>query len=152
MTRAPFQVLVFPFKKINGRPLFAIFSRSADGKWQGIAGGGENSETPMQAAQRESNEEGNIPFSCSYIQLQTISSVPVNCFRDSHLWGKDLYIIPEYSFGVDVGQIEIKLSTEHNRIRWENYSRACDLLSFDSNKIALWELNQRLLGLGPRDA
>lgn len=151
MARAPFQVLVFPFKKTNAELLYGVFSRNDNAKWQGIAGGGEGSETPIQAARRESLEESGIPNSCCFIQLQASSSVPVSYFRDSHLWGDDLYVIPEYSFGVDVTGVETTLSAEHDFIRWERYEDALALLCYDSNRTALWELNQRLLGLGPRD-
>jgi len=73
MARAPFQVLVFPFKKINGKILYAVFSR-----------------------------RNNF----------------INRTQSDSLG---------------------------------NYENAYGLLPYGSNKIALWELNQRLLGLGPRD-
>jgi ADP-ribose pyrophosphatase YjhB (NUDIX family) len=37
--------------------LYAVFKRTDGGCWQGIAGGGEKGETPLQAAQREALEE-----------------------------------------------------------------------------------------------
>jgi dihydroneopterin triphosphate diphosphatase len=37
--RAPFQILVFPFRRREGRLELAIFRRADDGSWQGIAGG-----------------------------------------------------------------------------------------------------------------
>lgn len=149
MSRAPFQVLVFAFKRSQTTIQYALLSRSDDAKWQGITGGGEGTETPIQAARRESLEEAGIAGSCPFIQLQAVSSIPVNCFRDAHLWGNDIYVIPEHSFGVDVTGLKIALSTEHHAVRWESYADACALLSYDSNKTSLWELNQRLLGLGP---
>jgi dihydroneopterin triphosphate diphosphatase len=57
MARAPFQVLVFPYRALDdGDFEFAVFSRAAYRCWQGIAGGGEGEETPLQAAKRESLE------------------------------------------------------------------------------------------------
>ncbi|OOE48439.1 NUDIX pyrophosphatase, partial [Salinivibrio kushneri] len=33
---------------------------------------------------------------------------------------------------------------EHTEFRWCGFKEASELLKYDSNKIALWELNQRL--------
>ena len=58
MSRAPFQVLVLPFRKTaKGLYEFAVFRRSDAGYWQAIAGGGEMGETSREAAIRESQEE-----------------------------------------------------------------------------------------------
>lgn len=51
MPRAPFQVLVFPYRKnLLDQFEFALLLRADEGFWQGIAGGGEDSETPLEAA------------------------------------------------------------------------------------------------------
>ena len=150
MARAPFQVLVFPFKRSQGRIEYALFLRSDDECWQGIAGGGEDDETPLAAARREANEEAGLPVTATLIDLQTRSSVSVTCFRDSAQWGDDLYVIPEHYFGVEMPSVNIQISREHKAFRWVDYETAMELLRYDSNKTALWELNQRLLGLGPR--
>ncbi len=52
--RQPYEVLVFPFKKEEGR---YIFHRRRLKVWQGIAGGGEEGETILETAKREANEE-----------------------------------------------------------------------------------------------
>lgn len=36
------------------------------------------------------------------------------------------------------------LSSEHKEYRWVEYDEAMRLLKYDSNKTALWELNERL--------
>ena len=36
------------------------------------------------------------------------------------------------------------LGDEHSEIKWASYEEAKELLKFDSNKNALWELNERL--------
>ncbi len=64
MPRAPFQILVLPYRKIAEAFEFAVFSRSDYACWQGIAGGGEEGETPMEAAQREAREEAGISALC----------------------------------------------------------------------------------------
>jgi hypothetical protein len=43
------------------------------------------------------------------------------------------------------------LSHEHTAARWVSYRAAYELAHFDGNKTALWELDRRLRGLGPRD-
>ncbi|MCD1216844.1 NUDIX pyrophosphatase, partial [Vibrio cholerae] len=39
---------------------------------------------------------------------------------------------------------EPQLSNEHTNFRWCGFQEASELLKYDSNKIALWELEQRL--------
>ena len=146
MPRAPFQVLVIPFRKSrNGNFEYAIFKRTDEPYWQGIAGGGEDSESPIEAAKRESFEEANIPETAKYFRLKTTSSVPIYHFTARDLWPKDLYVIPNYCFAVDGSDIEIVLSYEHSEYRWVDYEDGKNLLHWDNNKAALWELNERLL-------
>jgi dATP pyrophosphohydrolase len=130
---------------------FALFKRADDGNWQGIAGGGEDRETPLQAAIRETQEESGIAPPATFVRSDAVSSVPVTSFRDSHLWGEDVYVIREYAFGVHAEGQEIRLSPEHSAFAWFSYEEAKQKLRYDGNRTALWELNQRLLGLGPRD-
>ena len=54
-------------------------------------------------------------------------------------------MIPEYCFAVEVEKNVVEISEEHTEYRWLQFSEARDLLRFNSNKIALWELNERLL-------
>ena len=150
MPRAPFQILVFPFTLMSGLLKYCVFSRSDYNCWQGIAGGGEDTETPLQAAIRESHEEANIPKTSKIIQLQTITSIPVNIFKASHLWDDSLYVIPEYSFGVEIVVADIKISNEHRDYKFVVYDEAMRLLKYEGNKTALWELNRRILGVDPR--
>jgi|ERR1017187_9143313 dATP pyrophosphohydrolase len=151
MARVPFQILVFPYRRVGDRFEFGLFKRADDGNWQGIAGGGEDRETPLQAAIRETQEESGISPGATFVKLDTVSSVPVTCFRDSHLWGENVYVIPEYAFGVPADGQEIRLSSEHSTFAWFSFEEANQKLKYDGNRTALWELNQRLLGLGPRD-
>lgn len=146
MARAPFQVLIIPYRiATSGIIDVAIFLRSDANFWQGISGGGEDDETPLEAAKRESFEEAKIPSNLDFFQLDNTNSVPLGFFKDRYLWGEDMYVVPEYSFGVDIGEHEIELSPEHSEYRWVTYEEAEKLLKFDSNKTALWELNERIL-------
>jgi dATP pyrophosphohydrolase len=150
MTRAPFQVLILPYRRAGGSYEFAVLARADDGRWQGLAGGGEGSETPLEAARREAFEEAGIPRDARFVELQTTCSVPAHHFRDGSAWGGELYVIPEYSFGVDCTGRPLTLSPEHAELHWLTYDEAAARLTYDSNRTALWELHQRLRGLGPR--
>jgi dATP pyrophosphohydrolase len=141
--RAPFQVLVIPFRSTGRAFEFAVLRRRDADYWQFVAGGGEDDETPVQAAQRESAEEIGIPG--DLIRLDSLSTVPRDSFDAADSWGEDVYVIPEHCFGIHVGKADLRLSTEHTEFLWASYAQACNLLRWDSNRNALWELNQRLL-------
>ena len=149
MARAQFQVLVFPYKFSHGKIYYAVFKRSDSDIWQGVSGGGENDETPEDAAVRELYEEAGISQTGELIRLQTESSVPCYHFKSSIKWGEELYVVREYSFGAEACDSEIILSGEHECYLWAEYEEAIKLLTFDSNKTALWELNNRLLNKKP---
>jgi dihydroneopterin triphosphate diphosphatase len=152
VARAPYQVLVFPYRLTKeGDWEFAIFLRADGDFWQGISGGGEGDERPLEAARRELFEETCISTDAPLLGLDTTASIRVTWFRDSPLWGKDRLVVPEYAYGVRVDDIELVLSDEHSEMRWLPYRVAEHLLRFDSNRTALWELNLRIRGLGPRD-
>ena len=68
---------------------------------------------------------------------------PGHHLRTEH-WPEDLFVVPEYSVAVDVGDRELVLSFEHDEVRWVPYDKARCLLTWDSNRVALWELNERL--------
>jgi dATP pyrophosphohydrolase len=151
MPRAPFQVLVYPYHKTeNGQIEYALMKRSDKGYWQAIAGGGEDEEKPLEAAKREAYEEAGILSTSKFIQLDTVEPIPVTEFRDSHIWGDNVYVIPQYCFGVTSQKIQIVISYEHTEYRWLSYEEAYKLIKFDGNKTALWELDKRLKGKGPR--
>ncbi|MCP4642457.1 MAG: NUDIX pyrophosphatase [bacterium] len=145
MARAPFQVLVIPFRRgADGVPEYAVFRRSDAGYWQPVAGGGEDDEDPADAARREAHEEAGIPLDAPLYPLDSVTSVPVTCFADSHLWPDHPYVIPEHAFAVDATDVELRLSDEHSECRWVPYTEAKDLLHWESNRTALWELDERL--------
>jgi dATP pyrophosphohydrolase len=151
MPRAPFQVLVYPYRKTqDGHFEYALLKRADQGFWQAIAGGGEDEETPLEAAKRETYEESGILPSSPFLQLDTIEPVPVTEFRDSYLWGDEVYVIPQYCFGVSAQHAQMILSHEHTAYIWLPYKEAHELLKYDGNKTALWELDKRLIGKGPR--
>ncbi len=146
MSRSPFQVLVFPFWiSPQAERLYAIFRRepSTGGYWQGIAGGGEGEETPLEAARRESVEEAGIEPANAFVQLSSVCTIPVVNISGFQ-WGESVLVIPEYCFGVEIAEPRIRLSDEHTQNRWVAYDDGMPLLHWDSNKNALWELNHRI--------
>ena len=154
MGRAPFQILVFPYRPTqSGDWEFAVFQLADEGWWQGIAGGGEDDETPLQAARRECFEEAGIPISSTFVELDAMASIKVIWFRDYQQWGADRFVIPEHAFGVEVAEgTDLVLSHEHLTFRWLPYEEAEAMVRFDSNRTALWELNLRIRGLNPQDS
>ncbi len=140
--RAPFQILVIPFRLTAAGSEFAVLKRSDADYWQFVAGGGEDGETPEQAAQRETEEETGLINTLA--ALDSFSTIPKSCFEDEELWGPGVFVIPQYCYSVDAGSHEIVLSREHTEFRWVPFDVACKLLKWDSNRNALWELNERL--------
>ncbi|MBY7121389.1 MULTISPECIES: NUDIX hydrolase [Bacillus] len=126
--RAPYQVLIFPYIKTDDSIQYGIFNRSDYGYWQGIAGGGEDGETPIESAKRETFEEAGIIRECPYIKLDSVSSLTVEYVVGEFLWGEDVYVIKEFSFGVKVPTKNIKLSKEHFKYKWLCFEEAVTLL------------------------
>ena len=143
--RKPKQVLVFLYRKNrNNLYEYCIFYRKKLQFWQGLSGGVEDDETLIETVKREVFEETGIKVNNIY-QLSSISSIPVVDVTGEFSWGKDVYVVAEYSFGVFIDDYSFKLSDEHKEYGWFLFDEAYDKLKFDSNKTALWELDQRLL-------
>ena len=148
MARAPLQALVLPFRhRADGRLEYAVFRRAdhADDCWQGLAGGAEADETAEQAARREMTEEAGIAADAPLIALDATASIPADQFDERKNWGPEIYIVIERAFAARVtDDFTIVMSREHTTYRWLPYEEALKLLRWDSNKTALWELNERL--------
>lgn len=145
VVRAPIEVVVIPFRRVGaGAHEFALFQRSDDHKWQPIAGGAEDDESPVQAARREAHEEAGTPIDAPMLPLQSMNTVPVQLFRDRQHWPTDLYVVPQHVFAVDATALRLAISAEHLRLAWVSYAEACRLVAYQSNATALWELNERL--------
>ena len=143
--RQPHQILAFPYKKSGDNYLYGIFCRIGKiERWQGIAGGVEEGETYLEACKREANEEAGISYNAKVIELESISTMPVVNVAKNFLWGEDVYLIYEHCFGIDASEEEIKLSHEHTKMEWLTYEEALEKLKWDSNRNALWELNEKL--------
>lgn len=146
MGRLPYQVLVIPYVKEKCNIKYCIFERrKPQGQIQFIAGGGEDEETPLQAAIRETREESGIQYAV-FQPLTSLCHIPTNIFSDAQrrAWGMDVVVIPEYSFAAAVTSYDMQLSDEHVGFRWVAYAEALPLLRWDSNRTALFELHCRL--------
>lgn len=141
--RAPFQILAIPYRRKNGCQ-FCVFHRSDIDQWQFVAGGGEDDETPVEAAIREIREETGIAVK-SILPLTAMAYVPASVISEKHRqhWPRDTYVLPEYAFGFLSDQ-DICLSKEHTGCEWLSYDEAMQRLTWDSNRTALYELNCRL--------
>ncbi|WP_081869890.1 NUDIX domain-containing protein [Endozoicomonas numazuensis] len=96
----------------------------------------------MQAAIRELKEEAGLSGK-NWQQLDAMCMLPRIYYKGHELWTETPYVIPEYSFSVRV-ESEPVLSYEHSEFKWCSETEARTLLEYDSNKIAAWELFQRL--------
>lgn len=147
VSRAPFQVLVIPWRRRDALEV-AVFRRADYDLWEFVSGGGEDDETPELAATREGFEEAAIPAVARYLKLDTQSSVPACWFPAWSDWPEHVLVVPEYAFAVEVEDVHLR-SSEHRELRWCSIPEAMKLLRFDSNRTALWELHERLAP-GPR--
>jgi dATP pyrophosphohydrolase len=144
--RSPIQILALPYKTINQNPEYCIFKRSEADYWQFIAGGGEDKETPLETAKRESFEEAGLEDTLCYYQLTSTFYVPADCISQKHrqYWSSDIFVLPEYCFAVNVQHETIKLSSEHTEFAWVSFEKANELLHWQTNKTALFELDNRI--------
>lgn len=142
--RAPFQILAIPYRR-GVEQAYCVLHRSDLDQWQFVAGGGEDDETPLEAAVREISEETGIKTD-SVIKLTSMAYVPANVISERHRqnWAKNTYVLPEYHFAFECGS-ELKLSNEHIGCEWLSFDDAMARLTWDSNKTALYELRCRLL-------
>jgi NTP pyrophosphohydrolases including oxidative damage repair enzymes len=150
VSRAKMQVLVIPYIENEDGIKYCIFNRSDteanEDFWQFVAGGGEDDEKPLETAKRETWEETGMKENVMFYQLESLSYVPTSCFsiERRRLWGMDCLVIPEYKFAVCIKDNNIQISNEHKDYRWVDYDTAIELLKFESNKIALWELDSKI--------
>lgn len=146
MARAPFQVLVIPWRPHGAAIEVAVFHRADYAVWQFVSGGGEDAETPLEAATRELREEIGLD-GAKPTPLDSMAMLPACWFDAWPSWDPSIYVIPEHAFAVQTS--EVTLCPEHDDMRWCSVREAMEILRFDSNRHALWELNERVAP-GPR--
>ena len=143
--RAPYQILAIPYRIADGKPIFCVLHRADCDQWQFVAGGGEDEETPEEAAIREISEEAGIP-SAEVFQLTSMCYIPAAVISEDRRagWPEATFVLPEYAFAFRCDRDPV-LSHEHDRFLWLSYEEARELLQWDSNRTALYELTQHLL-------
>lgn len=143
--RMPKQVLVITYKIRNSEIEYCVFKRKDLKCWQWISGGMEDFDKDLLgAAKRELYEETGIKGNVTIENLEIVTKIPVVNVVGDFMWGRDVFYSEEYGFSVNISNQEIRLSNEHKEYRWVNYNQAQELLEYDSNKSALWELNEKL--------
>ena len=147
MARQPRQVHIYLFRQRAGQYEYAIFQR-ADMPfcWQGVCGGLEGNETLEEGARREVYEEAGIIEHYPLYALESVSYLPDNIFKETtrQIWGNSIVVVPIYFFAMPC-EMEIMLSEEHSEVRWLPYQEAYDLVYYQDQKTALYELNERLI-------
>jgi dATP pyrophosphohydrolase len=141
---------VYPYRaRPDGAVEVALFRRASGGYWQGIAGGGDEGETPDEAARREAREEAGIETPEGWVSLSPVLTVPVSAIRREARkhWPGWLSTIPCYPFAVRSDADAFRLSTEHTEFRWAPIDEAPALVRWDNDRIALRAL---AAVLGPR--
>ena len=141
--RNPKQVLIFLYR-INKEIEYCIFYRKKEKFYQGLSGGVEDNEELIDTVKREVYEETKIKVN-NILKLDTISSIPGINVNKEFNYKNNIYIVYEYAFGIKINNEKIKLSDEHEKYIWVNFNEAINLLKYDSNKTALFELNERLI-------
>jgi dATP pyrophosphohydrolase len=122
---------------------FCALRRADSGDWQWVAGGGEDAESPLEAARREVAEETEL-VSVTLLPLESRAFVPVAAFAARADWPASVSRIPEHAFAVETSADPI-LSSEHTGFAWLDYDTAFERLRWDSNRSALRELRDRLV-------
>lgn len=142
--RLPKQVLIIPYRMKDGNIEYCIFKRRDLKIWQFIAGGAEDyDEDIIASAKRELFEETTIK-DIELEQLEITTKIPVVNVVKDFMWGENVFYLEEFAFAVSIDGKEIVLSHEHEEYKWVDYNEARAELRYDSNKSALWELNEKL--------
>ncbi len=110
--RAPFQILAIPYRR-DPDLRFCVFHRADGDQWQFVAGGGEDNETPTEAATREISEETGIKAD-RITKPVSMACVPADVISEEHRKPRprDTFVLPEYHFAFACFH-DIKLSDEH---------------------------------------
>ena len=113
MPRMPFQVHIIPFRKAeDGNFEYAIFRRTDEPYWQGIAGGGEDGESLLEAAKREAFEEAGARLK----KLNPFALFNLTFVNQVYLMFRGNLVDTNYQPGEE--SLEVQLMTE-DEIPWD---------------------------------
>lgn len=131
------QIEVFFYKRLpDGKCSFLLMRRSPErgGFWQPLTGGVEHGETLEEAIGREAVEETGI--------TEIVEVVDSNYHYEFTDEGRNHV---EYIFGAEIpANTNVRLSHEHDDLRWVNKDEALQLLKWPGNKEGLRKLCERL--------
>jgi dATP pyrophosphohydrolase len=150
MARLPHQVLVYLHTPPGpgGEILYLLLLRHPDrfGIWQGVTGGQEEGETVADAAAREVREETGFPAQAAEVlPFASPHTFPLEGPFRRFYPGHDR--VTEHRFHLPVPMRDPVLDpAEHVAFRWCGLAEALDRLHWASNRQALEELHQSLLG------
>lgn len=134
--RQPVQVAVYAARVHHGAPEYLLLHRvprlGMAAFWQGVTGGVEEGETPLEAALRELAEEtGLVPVALERVDY-TFSLPMEDQWR--HLYAGGVEEIVEMVFLAIIDERhDPTLSSEHDRWRWCCLEKALGLLSYAGN-------------------
>ena len=119
-----------------------VAHRTADGRWNVIAGQVEDGETYAEAAVRELAEETGL--AAPLIDLDLRGDYPVEA-AFQHLYAPGAYTVTVAVFAVEAPDgWEPTLNDEHSEYRWCTFDEALALLYWPETRDGLRELVARL--------
>ena len=147
MARQPRNVLVYPFVRAAGAPVFLVLKRADNGIWQGVSGGVEDSESLTETAAREIREELGLVDPPPVLPLTMLSGARRTDFSVHHQWPESVYIVEKHFFASDFSRVGfgITLSDEHTDCAWLAFQEAHDRLAYSDDRTGLWELHRRIV-------
>lgn len=141
--REPYQVLVILYN--NDKELkVCVFHRKKTNYWQFISGGKESHDRDLiDTVVREIFEETGLNIKREEVKtLETITSIPAIWFEKIK---NNTILVKENCFAVYLDSFSnISLCDEHDRMLVVASKEAFNLLQWDSNKTALYELSTKL--------
>lgn len=141
--REPYQVLVILYN--NDIELkICVFHRKKSDYWQFVSGGKESHDKDLiDTVVREIFEETGLNIKRDEVKtLETITSIPAIWFEELK---ENTILVKENCFAVYLDSFSnISLCDEHDRMLVVTSKEAFDLLQWDSNKTALYELSTKL--------
>ena len=145
MGRKPYNVHVLLFRESGAGRQFALFKRAdIEDVWQGVCGGGESGESIAQAAIRECYEEAGVESPGMLYPLDATGSMSAEFFTEwTPVWGPDVLVLPMYHFAMEYDG-DVRVSEEHSDFGWFFYEDGVEKMRFGDQRLALWELNERL--------